>query len=373
VGEKMPKGDRDVLKADIEDGYGKIANLLMEALIISKMNGVQKSICLFIIRRTYFWGIKYDQITLNEFAEACDSSKTYISTQLNLLIEKGVVLRKNYRPGKTPLYGINTRVTEWDKGFVNTKQLYEYITKGLYKCETLVLRKCERVHTDQPIETSIGLGEPKDIFKDSTTTITINDEQQEEKINQSFVADMDADSIQQKSDDAGAIPAEVDADSTINAVRKVEIHYGSKVLNRVHIGQKDLGSILEACKTYPLDFIIKCMDDTCERNRSQNDGELNITSFKYFLKVFKDEWKKEKLREAGQGIKPVTPQVDAAKGNIQGIRAVNRPIRQQRAAPNRFHNFQQRTIEYSDDELQSILRRQSQEKSQEYLKKVEEG
>lgn len=51
----MAKGDRDIFKADIEDGYTKITDLLLEALAMAKLNGVQKGICLFLWRFTYVW------------------------------------------------------------------------------------------------------------------------------------------------------------------------------------------------------------------------------------------------------------------------------------------------------------------------------
>ena len=55
----MPKGDRDNLKADCEDGFTRIANLILEALALAKLNGTQKGICFFIFRRTYGWnGVK---------------------------------------------------------------------------------------------------------------------------------------------------------------------------------------------------------------------------------------------------------------------------------------------------------------------------
>ena len=37
----MPKGDREMLKADIEDGYTKIANLLIEALSFSNLSSLR--------------------------------------------------------------------------------------------------------------------------------------------------------------------------------------------------------------------------------------------------------------------------------------------------------------------------------------------
>lgn len=161
----MPRGDREILKADIEDGYTKLSNLILEVMAISKMNGVQKGICSFILRRTYSWGKKEDRITLNEFAEATGSSRSYVSTQLKALVEANVILRIDYSPGKTPLYSFNTRVSEWRKGFVNVKQLHKNITEGLYKCETEGFNKCETLHTEESQEPSDFAGSLKN-FKE---------------------------------------------------------------------------------------------------------------------------------------------------------------------------------------------------------------
>ena len=141
----MSENTREILKAELEDGYGRIANLLLEALSISKLNGKQMSICLFIIRRTYSWGKKSDEIALKEFALACDSSETYMSKQLKQLIEWKVVKRKNYSPGKIPEYEINTRVDEWDKGCLNVQGLNENIRQGLYNQARVPLNKRTRV------------------------------------------------------------------------------------------------------------------------------------------------------------------------------------------------------------------------------------
>ena len=78
----MAKGDREILKADLDDGYTPLANLILEALAMAKMSGVQKGLCMFLFRRTYGWGIKEDEITLKEFAEGVNSSISYVSKQL---------------------------------------------------------------------------------------------------------------------------------------------------------------------------------------------------------------------------------------------------------------------------------------------------
>lgn len=130
----MPKGDRENLKADCEDGFTRIANLILEALALAKLNGTQKGICLFLFRRTYGWNRGQDAISLGEFAAACGSTKAYISRQLQDLIQKNVIRQVSYQPGKTPVYAFTTRIAEWDRGCVNLEALSECAKQGLYEC-----------------------------------------------------------------------------------------------------------------------------------------------------------------------------------------------------------------------------------------------
>ena len=51
----MPKGDKEILKADPEDGTTPIANLLLEAVAIARLSGKEKGIILYLWRRTYGW------------------------------------------------------------------------------------------------------------------------------------------------------------------------------------------------------------------------------------------------------------------------------------------------------------------------------
>lgn len=148
----MPKGDRERFKADIDDGYTKIADLLLEALAMAKLNGVQKGICLFIWRRTYGWGIKEDRIPLKDFARACGTSASYISKQLKDLEKKRVILRVEGNQGKASVFSINTRVAQWDKSCINVQELYECISQHLYKCTSQLLNKCARVDHDSGLE-----------------------------------------------------------------------------------------------------------------------------------------------------------------------------------------------------------------------------
>jgi phage replication O-like protein O len=163
----VAKGDRKILKADIDDGYTTVANLLIEALAIAKMTGIQKGICLFLIRRTYGWGQKEDAITLNEFAQACDTSPSYVSKQLKELIKWGVIKRVRYEPGKTPVYTINTRVAQWCKGCIDVQGLHERIIQGLYNCARVPLHNRARVEQAQTLDTTGAEAPPKESIKES--------------------------------------------------------------------------------------------------------------------------------------------------------------------------------------------------------------
>lgn len=148
----MSLGDREIFKADLDDGYTKIAHLLLEALAMAKLSGTQKGICLFLMRRTYGWGKAEDAISLGDFASACGTSTSYISRQIKDLLNKRVIVRVSYQPGKTPVYTFNTRVAEWDKGCINVQGLYDCASQGLYECARVGLSDCARVNQEPALE-----------------------------------------------------------------------------------------------------------------------------------------------------------------------------------------------------------------------------
>lgn len=143
----MAKGDRDILKADPDDGTTPIANLLLEALAMAHLSGEEKGIILFIWRRTYGWedGPErrkvWDEISLPEFAAAINTSKRYVATLLSQLDSKKVILRNCLGKGKGYKYTTNTRVAEWGRGCLNQQGLLEKYTRGLSKRYTPLLPK----------------------------------------------------------------------------------------------------------------------------------------------------------------------------------------------------------------------------------------
>jgi len=134
----MPKGDRDILKADPEDGTTPIANLLLEALAMAHLSGEEKGAVLFLWRRTYGWELEgrrktEDVISLTVWALALNTNPQYASRVITALTQKRVILRRDLGQGKGYSYSMKTRVNEWDKGCLNSEGLTKRYSEGLSK------------------------------------------------------------------------------------------------------------------------------------------------------------------------------------------------------------------------------------------------
>ena len=153
----MPKGDRELLKADIEDGYTQIANILLEALAQAKLTGKEKGAALYLCRKTYGWlkngnRLKEAMVSLQEWANAIDTDKSHASSILASLATKKVIIRWFIGPGKGYYYSINTRVAEWGNGCINQQRLRETAKQPLPKSATHGLPK-----TTTPSATNFAL------------------------------------------------------------------------------------------------------------------------------------------------------------------------------------------------------------------------
>ena len=142
----MPKGDKEILKADPEDGTTPIANLLLEAVAIARLSGKEKGIILYLWRRTYGWlkdgeRLKEKAISLSEFGKVCHSDNATTSKLLSGLVKRSVLKRRFAGPGKGYTYSMNTRVVEWDKGCINHQLLKELSIQPLSKSSIQPLSK----------------------------------------------------------------------------------------------------------------------------------------------------------------------------------------------------------------------------------------
>jgi hypothetical protein len=92
------------------------------------------------------------------------------------LLDKNIINRTNYLPGKKSTYKFNTRIAEWDMGCINVQALYKCVNEGLYDAITGELSDKDTVnqspsHKVTPIRPVVN----KDIKKDKEINIFSSD------------------------------------------------------------------------------------------------------------------------------------------------------------------------------------------------------
>lgn len=91
----------------LENGYTRIANELLEALTSAKFSGRELQVVLFVIRKTYGYGKKNDRISLGQFKEDLQIDHRFLCRILSVLVDRKI-LNKNCSQ-----YGINKNYDEW--------------------------------------------------------------------------------------------------------------------------------------------------------------------------------------------------------------------------------------------------------------------
>jgi len=116
----MPKGDADNLRADIDDGFAKVSNLLLEALCCAPLTGSEYAVVLFIMRRTYGWAKNGDRdsgladtMTARQIATGTHQSNRTVEGALASLQRSHVILREQVNSSGFCRYGMNPEVSEW--------------------------------------------------------------------------------------------------------------------------------------------------------------------------------------------------------------------------------------------------------------------
>lgn len=145
----MPKGDKENLKADPEDGTTPIANLLLDAFSVVKLSGKELRACLYLCRRTYGWQIngsrlKEAKIPFKEWSSVLQTDASHTSNILSGLAQKNIIIRRYLGPAGQGIgyyYSINTIVAEWCNSCLNLQLLRKTAMVTLPKTATVTLPK----------------------------------------------------------------------------------------------------------------------------------------------------------------------------------------------------------------------------------------
>lgn len=103
--------------AQLEDGFTRVANDLLDAAMASGLSETELCILLAVWRKTYGYSKKMDWISNEQLEGMVGKHHTHCSTAKNLLINKKVLLQEGRR------VGMNTNVAEWKtkvNGFCKT-------------------------------------------------------------------------------------------------------------------------------------------------------------------------------------------------------------------------------------------------------------
>ena len=79
----------------LENGYTKIANELIEATAKFPFNGSQLRMILFLWRKTYGWNKKIDKISLSQWSKGTGLSQRNICRELKNLKKMNVIIQEN--------------------------------------------------------------------------------------------------------------------------------------------------------------------------------------------------------------------------------------------------------------------------------------
>ena len=298
----------------LEDGYTRIANEILEVVSKVKFNGTQFKILMVIWRYTYGFNRKDTEFSLNFLSEATNCNKQQVKRELDKLIKSNVIIViKEADFNSSRRLSFNKRYTEWKidgieliKKDTVSELAYSRVSELDYSTvsEKAYTTVSELAYQEKQYKENIN----KDIIttKESKQTKTGNP-----------VADMDADSIQQ--DDLvaqiGAVPikqdlkpvARVGAVPTKQAspVEKIEKMY-LKIRNRNMCSSKDMMDIVEVYEKYKdIDFILSTMKTAAEENKARN-RRLTINSFSYFIPIFQEKWEKLNLQKEGVKCEPTS-------------------------------------------------------------------
>lgn len=237
------------MAAQLEDGYTRIANEILDHLMKQRLNGTQNSIIQCVIRYTYGFQRKSHELSINFIKDATGINKDMVKRELNNLIDYKVLTvfkEATFRTSRE--IGINKSTEDWN------------IPSGVKSPEVTKTPPVVESVEIQGTKTPPGGGDvlhPQErkrslnIFKNNTTTT--DDE---------FYAPITPEST------------EVELQRAVQSY--VELH-GRQ------LAPKDWPEITKMVKEYGADHVINVM----ENKLSAASGEVN--SFRYYLSAIKDK------------------------------------------------------------------------------------
>ena len=100
--------------ADCDNGYTRIANELLDALLAADLTKHQYKVALAIVRKTYGFNKPFDRITNSQIAELTNLPETRVSTAKNQLLDMRIIATEGRKIGP------NKVLSDWEKPEIKT-------------------------------------------------------------------------------------------------------------------------------------------------------------------------------------------------------------------------------------------------------------
>ena len=78
----------------IENGFTRVANEILEHLTLPGINGSEYRIAIFVIRKTYGFGKKKDKISLTQFQKGTSMKRVNAVRTIQSLVVKRILLKE---------------------------------------------------------------------------------------------------------------------------------------------------------------------------------------------------------------------------------------------------------------------------------------
>ena len=96
----------------VEDGFVRIANELFDAILLAPLSKRELLVVMAVIRKTYGYGKKSDDMTMTQIAEITGLTRPHVSETVRDLASKNVFLIRDGEYGK--VIGIQKNYKKWD-------------------------------------------------------------------------------------------------------------------------------------------------------------------------------------------------------------------------------------------------------------------
>ncbi|MGY6272418.1 replication protein [Achromobacter denitrificans] len=152
----------DVSAPQVEDGHTRLANELLEAMCRAGFSARQWAVVMAVVRKTYGYGKKADDISLGQLSSMTGIAKPHVSRAVNDLIAAGVLRRSAGTFGNS--LSLNKRYKQWALGGA-AQTVTDSVMQGL-------LKEQQGLPEQQPIE---GVTETATEVTDSVTAGWVTD------------------------------------------------------------------------------------------------------------------------------------------------------------------------------------------------------